>query len=296
MSQHDMILDNASGAAFRADANNLAQALASMSKGNTRPPTIYAGQPWLDDNTPSTSVWSWYVWTGSADIKVGELNTTTNNFMPFVNGSALSSVYAPLASPPFTGTPSLPTGTTGVTQAAADNSTKLATTAHVKAAIAAAASPGELVNYAAAAVAGYTSASGITPIPLDDTVPTSSEGYEWGSISYTPVSAGNRLLVRATLFAGEPSNNSDGLVQALFKDADASALAANCSNVLYGVVVAGVLVTEHEMAAGTTSAVTFRARASGNLGATTLDVNGAGGARLFGGVAKSKLEVWEFTP
>jgi hypothetical protein len=38
---------------------------------------------------------------------------------------------APLASPTFTGTPSLPTGTTGVTQALADNSTKFATTAYV---------------------------------------------------------------------------------------------------------------------------------------------------------------------
>ncbi len=38
---------------------------------------------------------------------------------------------APLASPTFTGTPSLPTGTTASTQSAADSSTKLATTAFV---------------------------------------------------------------------------------------------------------------------------------------------------------------------
>jgi hypothetical protein len=41
--------------------------------------------------------------------------------------------YAPLASPTFTGTPTLPTGTVGVTQAAANNTTALATTAFVKA-------------------------------------------------------------------------------------------------------------------------------------------------------------------
>ncbi len=40
--------------------------------------------------------------------------------------------YATTASPTFTGTPSLPTGTIGVTQTAGDNSTKLATTAFVK--------------------------------------------------------------------------------------------------------------------------------------------------------------------
>ena len=43
---------------------------------------------------------------------------------------------APLASPTFTGTPVLPTGTTGVTQTASDNSTKLATTAYVDAGLA----------------------------------------------------------------------------------------------------------------------------------------------------------------
>jgi hypothetical protein len=42
---------------------------------------------------------------------------------------------ANLASPIFTGTPSLPTGTVGVTQSQSDNSTKLATTAYVDTAI-----------------------------------------------------------------------------------------------------------------------------------------------------------------
>jgi hypothetical protein len=44
---------------------------------------------------------------------------------------------APLASPTFTGTPSLPTGTTGVTQSAGNNTTALATTAFVTTAVAA---------------------------------------------------------------------------------------------------------------------------------------------------------------
>jgi hypothetical protein len=44
---------------------------------------------------------------------------------------------APLASPTFTGTPSLPTGTTGVTQSANDKSTKLATTAFVTSSVSA---------------------------------------------------------------------------------------------------------------------------------------------------------------
>lgn len=43
--------------------------------------------------------------------------------------------YAPLASPTFTGTPTMPTGTVGVTQTAGDATTKLATTAFVGAAL-----------------------------------------------------------------------------------------------------------------------------------------------------------------
>jgi hypothetical protein len=52
--------------------------------------------------------------------------------LPTVPGLALK---APLDSPTFTGTPSLPTGTTANTQTSTDNSTKLATTEFVKTAI-----------------------------------------------------------------------------------------------------------------------------------------------------------------
>jgi hypothetical protein len=48
------------------------------------------------------------------------------------------STYAPLASPTFTGTPTLPTGTIAVTQSALDNSTKVATTAYADSAASAA--------------------------------------------------------------------------------------------------------------------------------------------------------------
>jgi hypothetical protein len=46
-------------------------------------------------------------------------------------GASISG-FAPLASPAFTGTPSLPTGTTAVTQTAGNNTTALATTAFVQ--------------------------------------------------------------------------------------------------------------------------------------------------------------------
>lgn len=48
MSQHDMVLDNASGAAVRADANNALQALASRQSGASAPGTTYAHMLWVD--------------------------------------------------------------------------------------------------------------------------------------------------------------------------------------------------------------------------------------------------------
>ena len=59
-------------------------------------------------------------------VKGTEINTE------FVNISVAIATKADLASPTFSGTPSLPTGTTGVTQSSSDDTTKLATTAFVQ--------------------------------------------------------------------------------------------------------------------------------------------------------------------
>ena len=60
-------------------------------------------------------------------VKGTEIDTEFNNIQSAV------STKADLASPTFTGTPILPTGTTAVTQSSSDSSTKLATTAFVQA-------------------------------------------------------------------------------------------------------------------------------------------------------------------
>ena len=63
-------------------------------------------------------------------LKGTELDTEFNNIATAV------ATKADLASPTFTGTPTLPTGTIGVTQSSGTNSTTLATTAFVQAAAA----------------------------------------------------------------------------------------------------------------------------------------------------------------
>jgi hypothetical protein len=62
-------------------------------------------------------------------VKGTEINTE------FVNIAVAVATKADLASPTFTGTPSLPTGTAGVTQSSGNNTTALATTAFVQAAL-----------------------------------------------------------------------------------------------------------------------------------------------------------------
>jgi hypothetical protein len=107
------------------------------------PATITAGIPTLA--TPgttdgvNTSIMSVTSLAGAgAGITTGPTSSTTNDIVTMngTNGQVkdsgtLISSLATLASPTFTGTPSLPTGTTGVTQTVGDNSTKLATTAFV---------------------------------------------------------------------------------------------------------------------------------------------------------------------
>lgn len=51
MAQHDYVIDNATGAAVRADLNNAFSAIATLNSGATAPTTTYAYQPWADTAT-----------------------------------------------------------------------------------------------------------------------------------------------------------------------------------------------------------------------------------------------------
>lgn len=67
-----------------------------------------------------------------ADVGLGSVDNTSDAGKPVSTAQQTAlNLKADLASPTFSGTPSLPTGTTGVTQSAADSTTKLATTAFV---------------------------------------------------------------------------------------------------------------------------------------------------------------------
>ena len=79
-------------------------------------------------------------YTSAEKTKVSNLSGTNTGDQDLSSLATIASVTlkAPLASPVFTGTPSLPSGTRAITQTPGDNSTKLATTAYADAVAAAA--------------------------------------------------------------------------------------------------------------------------------------------------------------
>ena len=100
MAQHDYVIANQSGAAFRSDLNNGLSAIVSQNSGSAEPSTTYAYQWWADTTTGLLKIRNA---ANSAWVTVGTLATTNLGL-------------APLASPTFTGTVTAPTFTasTGV--------------------------------------------------------------------------------------------------------------------------------------------------------------------------------------
>ena len=82
MAQHDYVIANGSGATVRADINSALAAIASTNKGPTAPPAPTAGMIWVDDNTPSSSEWTVFIYDGTDWISIGTVNTTTNVYTP----------------------------------------------------------------------------------------------------------------------------------------------------------------------------------------------------------------------
>ena len=80
MAQDSYIIPDSDGATFLANINDTLAAVSSTNKGPTRPGTVYPGQLWLDDNSPSASVWTLNLFDGSDDIPLGLFDTGSNTF------------------------------------------------------------------------------------------------------------------------------------------------------------------------------------------------------------------------
>lgn len=134
-----------------------------------------------------------------------------------------------------------------------------------------------------------TYASTATAIPDDDTIPQNTEGAEWVTVAITPTHVSNRLKIEAFMSCVTGSSSS-ALIAALFQDSTAGALAV-CSESPVAADNVLQMSLSYEMAAGTTSATTFKLRAGPGSG--TMYVNGNSGGRKFGGISAVRLTVTE---
>lgn len=136
----------------------------------------------------------------------------------------------------------------------------------------------------------YTTAgSTATAIPLDSTIPQNTEGAELTTVTITPTSASNRLRIECNL----PFVDGSGgifMCAALFQDSTANALALGVAT-LNAANYAHNINFVHEMAAGTTSATTFKLRAGPSSG--TMYFNRRQAGETLGGVSACRIRVTE---
>lgn len=125
-----------------------------------------------------------------------------------------------------------------------------------------------------------------SPIPADNTIPQSTEGDEWITLSITPKNAANLLLINVNVMV-----SCAGLgVIALFKDTDTDALAvAGVRPPDTSVITSGTLI--YRRTAGGTSAITFKVRVGVSTG--TFYVNRTSSGALYGGAMVSSICITE---
>ncbi len=130
-------------------------------------------------------------------------------------------------------------------------------------------------------------------IPLDDTIPQQTEGIEVITATITPKSSTNRLLITFTGYCSWSNVLGGSVIGALFQDATADALSTTRIESSESQTPTPSFVLRHEMAAGTTSATTFKIR-FGRTGSANIFVNGSTlGASLFGGTDATIITILE---
>jgi hypothetical protein len=321
MPQNDFVIANADGATVRADLNSALQALAGLSSGASAPTTTYAYQPWLDT---ANNLLKLRDGSNAAWIAVARVSGANLVWQDFKGADIASAATTDIGA--ATGQFVSVTGTTTITAlgtadagtfrivhfAGALTLTHNATTLILPGAANIATSAGDVAGFVSLGSGNwrclfYTRASGVgrvvaasntqtgatatgsTVIPLDDTIPQSTEGDQYMALSHTPRNASNLLRIDVRLFLAHTAAGT--LIAALFKDSDAGALAV--AGHYQGTGGSPTMLTlTHWMTAGTTAAISFKVRAGSNQAGTTT-FNGSASARLFGGVLASSINVTE---
>lgn len=136
----------------------------------------------------------------------------------------------------------------------------------------------------------FSAATGTTVMPYDNTIPQNTEGDQFMSQAFTPVSASSTLVIEFQATVG--TSTSQQVSTGLFVDSTAGALAASTE-------ISGASgqtchpFLKYSTGSASTSSRTYKIRIGGN-GAGTQTFLGAGGAGLFGGVTVGTLTITEY--
>lgn len=136
-------------------------------------------------------------------------------------------------------------------------------------------------------------ASGSTTIPGDDTIPQNTEGTQFLTATITPTDAANDLIIEAA-FQVHTISAGERLAMCLFVDSTADAIATVFSRTTNGYYPTGPMVLRKKIAAGSTSARTYKIR----IGATSgsIEVNSWNSTQNYGGTEVSSITISEVTP
>ena len=148
--------------------------------------------------------------------------------------------------------------------------------------------PNESVQYKRSDDGGV--ATGTTTAPIDDTIVQNTEASQFMAMSITPTSSANVYRVHTILHLSFPTSGSY-CIAAIFQDSTANSLALSAkrssgSSQLLSIPCEILMLTQ------TVSSTTFNIRGGCNT-AGTVTFNGEGGARYYGGVFNSYVEVEE---
>lgn len=147
--------------------------------------------------------------------------------------------------------------------------------------------PGEIVQKFRTTTAAVT--TGTTLVPFDDTIPQSGEGIQLFTQAITPTSKANIIEAEADVFMFLSVAGAG--VLSLYQDSTANAWSSTMVGQSTGSGPWRQQIDDR-MVAGTISSTTIKLRGGGN-NANTTTFNGISGARYYGGVQDSWLEVRE---
>jgi len=135
-------------------------------------------------------------------------------------------------------------------------------------------------------------ATGTTQIPMDDTIPQITEGFEVMTRTITPIFATSKLLINVVTHLSAGANSLP--TTALFEGTTANAIASSFSH-QYGLEdYPKVHNFNHFMTAGTTSTLTFRVRIGMNQSGD-VTFNGRNESRRHGGTVASSITIMEIS-